>query len=414
MPGAPSLPFPRLEPPHLNDPYPLYARIRCEAPVFYAPPFDLWFVSRYRDVREVVKDPQRYSSLDSIRAYGVLPPEVQEVLKEGYPDVPGLVDDDPPNLVRVRALVGKAFTPQRIAAMEPRIRAIANSLADGFARDGRADLVARFLYPLPMYVMGEILNVPSADMPSLKRWCDDWGVFISGDLPLEEKVACARSIVSMQRYFAAMIEASRASPQSDLIAALLAARLEGERPLSDPEIIKLLMVLMFAGHETTANMMGNALLLFLQRPELWQSLRDDPGQIPRFIEESLRMDAAVQGMMRTTTEPVELGGVAIPKGARLFILFGAANRDEAEFEGADRFEPTRSNLEQHLAFGRGIHFCLGASLARLEARIAFETLCQRFPDLRLDPDQSIEYPPMLAHRGPKALYALWSEAREGS
>jgi len=118
--------------------------------------------------------------------------------------------------------------------------------------------------------------------------------------------------------------------------------------------------------------------------------------------------------MRTTTEPVELGGVAIPKGARLFILFGAANRDEAEFEGAERFEPARSNLEQHLAFGRGIHFCLGASLARLEARIAFETLCQRFPDLRLEPDQTIEYPPMLAHRGPKSLYALWSEARECS
>ncbi|HEU4405367.1 MAG TPA: cytochrome P450 [Polyangiaceae bacterium] len=399
-----------LESPNLEDPYPLYAKARREAPVFYSPVFDLWFVTAYRDAKAIVRDPARFSSHYLIRTPQNPPPEVAAVLAEEVAEIPMLVNDDPPAHTRVRALVSKAFLPQRIAAMEPRVREIAERHIDAFAAEGSADVIARFAYPLPMQVICEIVGLPVSGMDDIKRWCNDLIALTAMYTSAEQKVAAARGSVAFQRWLGGIVDARRAAPTGDLLSALIEARVEGQAPLSREEIVSLLITLIFGGHETTTNMIGNALLLLFANPGALAAVKNDRGLLPAAVEESLRMDASIQGMMRTTTEPVELGGVALPKGAKVFVLFAAANRDPAEFPEPDAFELRRPNVESHLAFGRGIHFCMGAALARLEIRVALEALFARLPDLRLAPGQPYLYVPTFMHRGPKQLRLTWGPA----
>lgn len=398
--------FNHLAPPDLHDPYPLYERLRREQPVVYNPIFDLWFVTRHEDVVAIVKDPARFSSADILKPLHPVAPEALAVLGD-HVNVYPLLSGDPPMHTRVRNLVSKAFTPSQVAALEPRVRAIAAELVDALSGEGRADLIRRFAYPLPMRLTAEMFGMRASDMDDVKRWCDEETLFLMAPIPPERQVECARGVAAYRRFLRALVEDHRASPRGDLVDALLDAQHEGEIPLSTDEIVGALNVMIFAGHETTTNMIGTTLLHLLRRPGTWQALRDDPALIPGVVEEGLRFDAPVQGMTRTVTEATELGGVALPKGAKVFVVFASANRDPACAADPDRFDLRRSPPPQHLAFGRGPHFCLGALLARLEGRVALEVLTERLPNARLVSDEAPTYLPNLVHRGPTALQVAW-------
>jgi cytochrome P450 len=400
-----------LDQPMLDDPFPFYARLRREAPVTFAPAFYLWVVSRHQDVTAALKDSRRFSSRDILRPPVDLPPELLEVLKDaGYSAEYPLLGDDPPAHTRLRNLAGKAFSAASMKALEARIRELAGAYIDKLLQGGsRGDIVAGLAHPLPMYVITQMLGIPSSDQEQIKQWCKDENLFFVPHLPPDERMRSAHGVAGFRRYLRGLVQERQQRPrQEDLLTHLIQAQLEGEHPLSVLELTNLASVLVFAGHETTTNLIGTALLHLLRHPTAWQELRANPAAIPNAIEEVLRFDAPVVGMMRTTTGPVELSGTQVPAGARLMLLFASANRDESVFEEPERFDIHRTGTGRHLAFGNGPHYCVGAQLARLETRIALELLLERMPHLRLVPDQPSSYLPALIHRGLRQLWVDWS------
>lgn len=399
--------FDRFGQAHLDDPYPLYQKARERAGVFYADAFDLWMVTRHDDVRDVLTDTARFSSAYLIRTPYVPATGVTEILREGHPEVRILLNEDPPEHTRTRSLVAKAFAPRRVRAIEPRVREITERLIDGFAEQGRADLVGQLALPLPLRVICELIGLPMADAARVRAWTDDLKLLTSFGATPEQQIQAAHGSVAYERYLAGQIEQRRGEGRDDLLTDIIAARVDGARPLTTEEIISLLMTLVFGGHETTANLIGTALLLLLRRPQLWQAAAGEPDLVDAVVEETLRADSPVQGIYRIAVAETRLGGVTIPAGAQVFVLFGSANPDPAAFTDPDEFRPGRTHAERHLSFGRGIHFCIGATLARLEARTAISALARRIPDLRLAPGFRASYLPNLLHRGPSRLDTVW-------
>ncbi|ATB43201.1 putative cytochrome P450 hydroxylase [Cystobacter fuscus] len=402
------LEFTPLEPHFLENPFPFYARLRREAPITFAPAFQFWLVSRYADVMTVFKDPRHYSSRDTLRPPVALPREVMAILEPaGYTSDYPLLGDDPPAHTRLRALVGKAFNQARVNALEPRIRQLVGEHLDTL-RDGepRAELISQLISPLAMSVMTELLGLPASDRERIKQWCDDEKLFFV-PIPLEQHLRAARGVADFRRYLRELVEDRRESPRDDLISSLLLARTEGDRPLDTDELVALACVLVFAGHETSTNLLATALHHLLRHPGAWDELRKNTYLVRNAVEETLRYDSPVVGMMRTTTRPVQLGGTALPEGARLFLLFASANRDESVFEQGERFDIHRASAVRHLGFGHGIHYCVGASLGRLEAQLTLELLLQRLPGLRLAPGEAVTYLPNLVHRVPRQLLVEW-------
>lgn len=394
-------------PPQRDDPYPFYAQARHDEPVCHVPYLNLWLVTRHEDALTVLRDPTRFSSADFLKPMIPWPPEIAKILDSGYPEAPGLVNNDPPAHDRIRALFSAAFSPRRVAEMEPDIRALAHELVDQFADQGQVDLVHHFSDPLPMMVIGDLLGIPRSDIRMLKGWCDDRMLLYAPEIPLEQKLIYAEHYMAFQRYCEAMIEHRRSHPCDDLTTALVNARIDGMTPLTNAEIIVNMLILFFAGHETTSSLIAQMIYLLLTNPEQWQALQADRSLIPAVIEESLRIASPVQGEPRTATEPVELGGAQVPAGSRLHVMYAAANHDPAVFPDPEQFDIRRDNLRRHVAFGWGVHFCLGAALARLESRIALETLLDRLPNLRIDPDYTPEFVPSFFLRNPTNLLLCW-------
>jgi cytochrome P450 len=299
-----------------------------------------------------------------------------------------MVDNDPPAHGRFRGLVQKAFTARRIVEKEPIIRAIAAELAEELVPAGRADLFARFAHPLPALVIAGILGVPATDTHRFRSWSDAWAGMLVGQGTLQEQLACARGVVEFQRYLASSLEERMGSPRNDLLSDIATAARAQQPPPSMPELVGMLMQVLFAGHETTAGLIAGAVELLLHHPEQLQALREDPGLIPAALEEAVRLTSPVGAMFRTALEDVEVGGVRIAKGSHLRLAFTSANRDEACFHEPQRFDVRRADAKHHIAFGQGIHFCIGAPLARTEARIALEELLPRLPGLRRAPGQA--------------------------
>jgi cytochrome P450 len=398
-----------LVPPLLDDPFPFYARLRQEAPVTFAPAFQLWLVSRYQDVMTVLKDPRRFSSRDTLRPPVEFPPDMLAILEaSGYTlDYP-LLGDDPPAHTRIRGLVGKAFSLPNVSALEPHIREIARGYVDSLLRAGpRTDLIAGLASPLPLHVITELFGVPSSDRGQLRQWIESEKLFFIPHHHPDELRRLVEEVAAFRRYLRSMVEERQRQPRSDLLSTLVEARLEGERPLSTVELVNLTNVIVFAGNETTTNLIGSAVLHLLRQPGLWEELRANPAAIPNALEEILRFASPVMGMMRTVKEPTLLSGAELPAGARVMLLFASANRDEAAFEEPERFELHRTGAARHLGLGHGAHFCVGAPLARLEARIALELLLERLPHPRLVPGEPISYLPSLFHRGPHRLMVEW-------
>jgi cytochrome P450 len=369
-------------PEQLDDLYALFARARREEPVFYSPHLDVWVATRYADIVAILKDTTRFSSYNSLYAKAEPLPEVRAILREGYEEFTSLVQSDPPDHTRVRAVFGKAFTPQRVAALEGRIRMLAQELVDGFVKDGHAELVAQLAMPLPGLVICDLLGVPRADMRQLRVWHEHKQLLLAAHAPVEVQVEAARGYVAMQRYFQAQIEARRHEQREDLLTLLVPEEIGGSAPLSMQEAVCNAMDLLAAGHETTTDLIGGGVDLLLAHPEAAEALRRDKGLIPNAIDEMLRYASPVRGFFRAVTADAEVAGVRIPKGARVFMSYASANRDEAEFPGADRFDIRREGASKHLAFGKGIHFCIGSLLARTEAKAAFEQILERLPGLR--------------------------------
>ncbi len=389
---------------HLHE---VFTAAHREAPVFFSPLYNVWVVTRYDDIWTVLRDPVRFSSTLSTNVAEKENREVLDILKSGWGQVSTLVTCDPPAHNRYRGLINKAFTPRRVNEREAFIRATANRLIDAFIDDGETDLMWSFAYPLPMTVIADILGVADDDLDRFKKWTDDLVERLSFDLPHARQVELAHSVVEFQRYFDGLLKQREESPRDDMLTDLLNARLEGEAPLNRGEMLSMIQQLLVAGNETTTALIGNMVSLLLSNRERWEALCADISLAANTVEEALRMEAPVQGLFRVTTQEVELGGAKIPEGAQLQLLYAAGNVDESEFEKAREFDMKRPNSAAHLAFGGGVHFCLGASLARLEARIALETLTERIPDLDFVEDRP---PQRVAHffmRGFQHLPVRW-------
>jgi cytochrome P450 len=362
-----------------EDPYPTYARLRDEAPLFHNPDVGFWALSRHADVVAAFRDADRFSS-----AYGVsLDPAAYG------PDAhrtSSFIAMDAPRHGQLRGLVSRAFTPRRVAGLEPRIRELARGHVDA-ALAGRGgptvdlDLIGAFAGKLPMDVISELIGVPVADRDELRRLADtvlhrDDGVT---DLP----PAAMEASLTLVGYYADLVAERRARPGGDLTSALLAAELDGER-LSDDEVIGFLFLMVVAGNETTTKLLGHAWYWAWRHPDQRAVPLADPGRIPDWVEETLRYDASTQFLVRTAAEDIALHGRVVPAGDRVVLVLGSANRDPRAFADPDRFDLDRPQDVQLASFGVGRHFCLGASLARLEARVALEELVARVADWDVD------------------------------
>jgi cytochrome P450 len=403
--------FNPLDPEQLEDPYPIYARARREEPVFYNHQFDVWVVTRYEDLCTVLRDPECFSSVGALETKPDLSPEIVAVLETGYVKALSLVQSDPPDHTRMRNVFNNVFSPQRVAAMEPQVRAIANKLIDGFEKDGMADLISQFAFPLPGIVICDVLGVPRSDLPQIKRWSNAKQVMMSATETPEKMLEYAYDFVALQHYFREHITGRAKEQKDDLLTLLVPAEIGGTAPLSMQEAVCNAMDLLAAGHETATDLIGNGLALLMDHPKQMADLRADPTLLPKALEEILRMEAPVRGLFRRVTTTVELGGVTLQPGARLFVLYGSGNHDEAEFSRADEFDIHRRKEEPpHLSFSKGIHYCVGSALARLEGRIAFELLLKRLPNVRRDPTRKAVRRPYFILRGFEYLPIVWDTA----
>lgn len=395
----------------LENPYALYLQLRREEPITFSPVLNAYLVSRFEDVRLILSQPDLFSSKDTIAPVVTLSPRTFAELSKGYPLVPSFINSDSPEHERFHEPIQKAFAPGRIRALEPFLRQRISELLDSFIADGHAEIISQFAYPLPLEVVLIMLGIPKDEMEQVKHWCDDWVALMLSPLPEDRQVLCARSAVSLHHYLIDIIRQRQRVPQADVITSLIETVLPEQKPLSDAELINTIMGLVVAGHETITRLIGNGLVLLLEEPKRWQRLCEHPEDIPLVIEEIIRYHGPVRGFMRTTTGPATVGGVSMPVGTKLFLLYSSANRDEERFSDADQFQMQRKP-NHHLGFGYGVHFCVGAPLARLEGRLMFEALTQRFPDLRLAAHQQLAHNPDLVNYGYQRVEVVWQTGQD--
>ncbi len=364
------------------DPYPSYRWLRDNAPLYRNDALDFWALSRYRDVRDASVDWQTYSS-----AQGT---QLERLDPRLFETRPMMIFLDPPRHDRLRKLVSRVFTARRLAGLEPFVRTAVTRLLDGLAARGGGDFVKELSMPLPMEVIFTLLGVPESDRHTLREWMD-----LSLERDRDTPVIPERAMVAMaqmMQHWIEFVEQLRRRPNDGLVAALLDAEVEGDdgspTRLTDGEIVGFCSLLGAAGNETVTKLLANACVLFARHPEQYAKIRADDGLIPDAVEEILRHTSPSQYQGRVTTRDVEWYGRTVPAGARILLLTGSANRDEREFPDPDRFDVTR-RPDQHLALGYGVHFCLGAALARLESRVTLEEFVRRFPRIHVDESRCV-------------------------
>jgi pimeloyl-[acyl-carrier protein] synthase len=387
--------FNPMDPAFVADPYPTYRRLRAEDPVHHSP-MGFWVLTRYEDVVAALRDPRL--AKEAIAAF--------VAARFGAP-VPAMglsmLDRDPPDHTRLRSLVSKAFTPRVVDGLRPRVQQIVDGLLDGVRDAGTMDLIEEFAYPIPVNVICEMLGVPVEDHERFKGWSLDIArgldsILLPADSEVPKRSAAART--GLADYFRELIARRRAAPRADLLSGLIAAEEAGDK-LSENELLATCILLLIAGHETTVNLIGNGTLALLRHPDQLRRLRDNPALIGSAIEELLRFDGPVQRTARIPSEDVVIDGRKIAKGEMVMPFIGAADRDPAQFPEPDRLDIGRTD-NRHIAFGWGIHFCLGAPLARVEGQIALNTLVERFPQLALA-TETPEFRESLTLRGLKSL-----------
>lgn len=385
---------------HAN-PYPMYARLRAEDPVHWSALMEAWVLTRYDDVAAVLTD-SRFSA-DRRQARNRFAEEIARREEEFGPfgRTRTMLTSDPPEHTRLRRLVSKAFTPRMVEGLRPRIQAIVDELLDDAAQNGRMDVIRDLAYPLPVIVIAEMLGVPPEHRDQFKHWSDEIVGVLGGPLVPQETLERSRAAVhELAAYLQGVIAERRREPREDLVSGLIAAEEQGQI-LSEDEMLATAMLLLVAGNETTTNLIGNGMLGLLRNPDQLDRLRADPSLVATAVEELLRYDGPVQATGRVAMEELEIGGQRVTPGQAVLTVLGAANRDPAQFERPDELDLDRQPNE-HVAFGDGIHFCLGAPLARAEGQIAFETLLRRFAHPRLE-TESLQWGGSFILRGLKSL-----------
>jgi cytochrome P450 len=398
--------FDPLSPDHLQDPFAVMRDLPArEAPVFYAPAIDYYVVTRYEDIEAIFLDHETFSAAAAQLPLAALSEEAGALLLGGgHRPAPSMVSLDPPEHTRVRRHAARAFTPRRVASMEGTIRATVSDLLDAIDPAAPFDLVAALTFPLPATIVFSLIGVPPEDYAQLKRWCGYRAGLTFGRPAPEEQVAHAENIVAYRRYLRGLVDDRVARRTGDLTSALIDIHDEDPDALTLDEIASICFSLSFAGHETTNNLIGNLVRRLLEERTRWEAIAADRELIPGAVDETLRFDTSVPVWRRITTRPVALGGVDLPEGAKLFLWLASTGRDGDVFPDPDTFDPARENAHHHLAFGKGIHYCAGASLGKLEARLALAGLMDRWPELRLVEDQTIPFHPNISFRGPMELW----------
>ena len=359
-----------------QNPYPVYAALRERDPVHRSRLMNAWLFTRHSDVDSILRDHRHFGN----------DPRKGRLTRRQRANLPAEDDFtmlflDPPDHKRLRALVNKAFTPKAVNALEPHIRSLLNALLDDIDDPAGFDLMEAVAQPLPVIVIAEMLGVPPEDRAQFKVWSDQRARVLEPMIDARERELAEAANRALNAYFMPIIKERRAAPEDDIVSALAQAEEEGDR-LSERETLNMLRLLLVAGNETTTNLIGNGMLALLRHPDQLQRLRDDPSLIPAAVDELLRFDSPVQTDFRRALEDCEVNGFAVRRRENIVVLLGAANRDPDVFENPDRLDVGRGN-RSHLSFGRGIHHCLGAPLARLEGRIVLETLLERFSQIGL-------------------------------
>lgn len=405
----PNLDFQPFQSPFRENPYAFFAQAR-EQPIFFSPTFNFWMVTRYDDVVRILKDHQTFSNRKAFSAPTELVPEAKQLLQKTMfgTESGGLIMADPPIHTRLRRPLTAAFSARRVAKIEPDLRALVSRLIDSFPLQGPVDFVESFAHPLPIQAVCHLLGVPQSDLEQIRIWSDALIDLLNAGVAPERQVEYAHKCVELYRYMQDLLEQRRREPQDDLCTALLQEVEKEQAQTSIAELADVLVSVLVAGFESTQYFLGAFLALILTNVD-WENLNKDSRSLSLLVEEGLRLATPILGIMRYVTQEVQLGEVTIPAGALVYISLTSGNYDEQQFAHAALFDPQREQNNRHITFGQGIHFCIGAPLARVEARIAIEVLHQRLPHLRLVPDQPQEYRDGLVLRG---LKHLWVEQGE--
>jgi cytochrome P450 len=402
MPVAEPLVFNPFDPAFRIDPYPTYRRLRGEDPI-HETPFGALVLSRHADCLAFLRDPRSSSDNENSNEYQqAVASGEQQVSEENWEASRPFLFLDPPDHTRLRGLVSKAFTPRVVEGLRPRIQEIVDELLTAIAKKGSLEVIEDLAYPLPVAVICEMLGVPAADHETFREWSRHLArsldpVEIMSPDDVERRQA---TVAQFSEYFRRLIEERRAAPREDLLSALIAAEEAGDK-LTSEELLSTCILLLVAGHETTVNLIGNGTLALLRHPDQLAKLQADPSLAKNMVEEVLRYDPPVQMTVRVALEDMELGEVSLSKGRQAILLLAAANRDPERFDDPETFDITR-DASHHLAFGHGIHFCLGAPLARVEGEIALGELARRFEGLQLR-TEAPEYKENIVLRGLAAL-----------
>jgi cytochrome P450 len=384
----------------LEDPYELFRTLRADAPVFQIPSSDLWLVTRYEDLAEAASKPEIFSSHISAVIYAGQGPAPTVI--QADPDAIGAVDvlatADPPDHTKQRRLMNRTFVASRIAGLEQTVASFVDAALDEALAAGHAEWMETVAVPLPVTLIAGILGMPSSDLEDLRQWADAGVDLLSGVASMERLGECWNLMVAFLDYLRRCLAAPAPGGVTAEVAEAVA---RGD--LSEREGVSLLLQLVIAGSESTASLIGSATRMLAEDAELQKELREAPDRIPTFVEEALRLESPFRGHFRVTTQDTTLGGVSLPKGSRVMLMWGSANRDEAAFPASDSLDLERAHPKSHVGFGQGIHFCLGAPLARMEARIAIERLLSRTSSFRLPDDTALRHVPSLFVRRLQSL-----------
>ena len=377
-----------MDPENLKCPVVMNQRFREEAPVFKDSHTGIFFVSRYEDVVKMSMDYEGFSSKMQARNQRAVnrtaDPELRNIMEKGYPQVDTMLTQDPPLQRRYRRFVDRAFSPASLKDLEPFIEEKSNALIDAFIDDGQCEFLSAFGVLLPLSVISWQLGAPQADLPLLRKWTRAFIGNLSQQLDQEGLIEAAKNMIEFQQYFVDKMEERRKQSTNDILSKLVNARIDDE-PLTNSECLSMISQIMVAGNETTSASLTEGMWHLIQNPDQYELIRNDPSveMISRLVEETLRISSPSANMFRRTTRDIELGGVTIPANSICFARFASANMDDSRFPEPQKFDVTRSNLKDHVAFGKGVHHCLGAALSRREMNIGFKIIFKRIKNFRL-------------------------------
>jgi cytochrome P450 len=386
----------------IDDPYPLFAKMREEAPVHWNQSVKAWVVTRHADAKTVLSDPRF-----SVEKLSPLQDHLSGTDKSKVAEISKVLGDwmvfkDPPTHTRLRRVLQGAFKPRALARLRPMVEAVAEELLDTIADKERIDFIHDFAWPFPATVIADLMGIERRHVPQLKDWAGEIGKFVLIARATPDKYSrAAKAVREISAFYHEVVADHRRNPRQDLITLMIDGGEDGADSMSDDEIVSTMVLMLFAGHETTTNLLANGMLNLLRHDEQMKLIQEKPELIPLAVEEFLRYEGSVQVVARLATEDIELNGATIARGDRIYAITGAANRDPERFERAEHFDITRAK-NPHYGFGLGIHLCLGAPLARIEVQVAFEALLRRFTDFKLE-DEATEWSDEFVTRAQKAL-----------